>query len=193
MKKTARAPLDRYDTPRAATEALLHHVPEIKGDSLFDPCCGDGRMAERLRSRFAQVMTNDIDTRTPAQQHGDLRHGSIWKPATWIVSNPPFGLVGDALFGALGHAQVGVAMLARLSVLEVCKGRELLAEHPPHKLVVLHRSVLKFRGPGSDSVTCAWLVWSKEALSGPPIVALPNDHPQQTTPYQSPSRVAGVS
>jgi hypothetical protein len=75
------------------------------------------------------------------------------------------------MFAALGHAD-NVAILARLSSLEVCKGREFLADHPPYKLIVIHRSALKFRGgSGSDKVTCAWLLWAQK-LSGPPIVCV---------------------
>ncbi len=49
------------------------------------------------------------------------------------------------------------------SVLEPCEGRGAwLAAHPPQALIVLPR--MSFTGEGkTDSVTCAWVVWAREA------------------------------
>ncbi len=169
-----RAPLDRYDTPAWAVKLLLREVPELRGRRLFDPCCGDGTMALALvLSRFERAVTNDIDVKTPAVAHMDLRRESLWERAAadWCVTNPPFSLTGDVLRLALLHCK-GAALLLRLSALEVCKGRELLQLYPPSRQLVLPR--IRFRGKATDSVTCAWFVWAPPGvvLSGPPILCV---------------------
>jgi hypothetical protein len=180
-----RAPLDRYDTPAWAVKLLLRKVPELRGRRLFDPCCGDGAMARAVsKSRFDEVLINDIDVRMPADLHWDLRRQALWEMAAvqcsigtlraspdWCVTNPPFGLTGDVLRLALMHCK-GVALLLRLSALEVCKGRELLQLYPPSRQIVLPR--IRFRGIGTDSVTTAWFIWPPVGvtLSGPPILCI---------------------
>lgn len=161
--KTERAPLDRYDTPRAAVMALLRELPGLGGNTLLDPCCGNGEMAKEVGRRFERVVTSDIDPSVKATIHRDLRRRSLWESVRpdWTVTNPPFSLVGEALSLALDYSRSGVALFVRLSVLEVCKGREVIEIIPPTRIIVLPR--IKFRGAGSDRVTCAWMVWDLSA------------------------------
>ena len=177
---TGRAPLDRYDTPPWAVQVLLHHVPELRGRRLFDPCCGDGSMSLTVAGgRFQQVLTNDIDSGAPSPFHWDLRRRALWEmaKACWCVTNPPFCLTGEVMQLSLAHCQ-GVALLLRLSALEVCKGRELLELYPPRRQIVLPR--IRFRGRSTDQVTTAWFVWAPvgSELSGPPIVCVSKQHAQ---------------
>lgn len=169
-----RAPLDRYDTPPFATEALVRAVPEIRGGTLFDPCCGETSMAWRLRRRFSRVLLNDIDPKIPIRSHRDLRRPALWEMARpdWCVSNPPFCLAGETLNLALDHCRRGVALLLRLSALEVCEGREFIELYPPQRTIVLPR--IKFRGKGADNVTVAWFVWGLNGLRlrGRPLVCV---------------------
>lgn len=171
MAKTERAPLDRYDTPDWGTRLLLREVPEIRGGTLLDPACGDKRMASLVGRRFRAVRMNDIDKTISGVTHEDAAHEAIWKiPFDWTVSNPPFCIASEILRWALEYSNVGVAFFLRISILEVCKGREFLAQHPPQRLIVAPR--IKFRGASSDKVTCGWHIWSKRRLSGPPIVCV---------------------
>ena len=156
----SRAPLDRYDTPRSAVNVLLRELPELSGRRLFDPCSGNGQMAQAVaKGRFAEVITNDIDPTTPSANHYDLRRRFVWESVRpdWTVTNPPFCWAGECWNLAMDHSRKGVALLVRLSFLEVCKGRERIALHPPDRVIVLPR--MKFDGKGADKVTCAWLVW----------------------------------
>lgn len=166
--------LDRYYTPAFAVDELLKNVPELSGKRLFDPCSGDGTMADRVGARFSTVYTNDIDPDSPASTHLDLRRGAMWETIrpTWTVTNPPFCLLAEVLRLALDYSQ-GVALLLRLSAIEVCKGREFLSLHSPAKQIVLPR--IRFRGRGTDSVTTCWFLWPPvgQTLSGAPIVCVP--------------------
>jgi len=179
--KSARAPLDRYDTPLWMVEALLRHVPEIGGGTLLDPCCGGSSMAWRLAGRFDRVVLNDIDPQVRCSSHRDLLKSSyLWSGSEpdWCVTNPPFSLTGRVINQALHHCRRGVALLLRISALEVCAGREILAIDPPHRLIVLPR--FKFRDRGHDLVTVAWFVWSRqEPLAGAPIVLVSRSQAQR--------------
>ncbi len=158
----SRAPLDRYDTPPFAVAALLRELPELRGRRLFDPCSGNGQMAQAVATgRFAEVITNDIDPTAPTPNHHDLRKRWMWESVApdWCVTNPPFSLAGECWNLAMDYCRKGVAMLVRLSFLEVCKGRERIALCPPIVPIVLPR--IRFRGSATDSVTCAWLVWAQ--------------------------------
>ena len=155
-----RAPLDRYDTPRSAVNVLLRELPELRGRRLFDPCSGNGQMAQAVaKGRFAEVITNDIDPTTPSANHYDLRRRFVWESVRpdWTVTNPPFCWAGECWNLAMDYSRKGVALLVRLSFLEVCKGGERFALHPPDRVIVMPR--MKFDGKGADKVTCAWLVW----------------------------------
>lgn len=184
----SRAPLDRYDTPAFAVAELLKHVPELRGGRLFDPCSGGGEMAAALASRFGHVFTNDVDPTTPAQTHFDLRRRGLWEMARpdWTVTNPPFCLLGEVLRLALDYSK-GVALLLRLSAVEVCEGREYLAVYPPARQIVLPR--IRFRGNGTDSVTCCWFLWPPvgQQLSGSPIVCI--GKPIRTRKTKKPRRL----
>ncbi len=166
--------LDRYYTPRFAVDELLRNVPDLKGKRLFDPCSGDGSMAARCAPRFSEVFTNDIDPDACAMSHLDLRRRAMWEliRPTWTITNPPFCLLGEVLRLALDYSQ-GVALLLRLSAVEVCAGREFLPLYPPTRQIVLPR--IRFRGRGTDSVTTCWFLWPPvgQTLSGAPIVCVP--------------------
>lgn len=172
--KGKRAPYERYDTPPFCTEALARAVPEIRGGTLFDPCCGDTSMAWRLRRRFRQVLLNDLDPRIPVRSHWSLSRRGLWEMAKpdWCVTNPPFSLTGDVLNLALDYCTQGIALLLRLSAMEVCEGREFIEMYPPQRTIILPR--IRFRGGGTDSVTVAWFIWARNGLrlSGPPVVCV---------------------
>jgi len=173
MASKARAPLDRYDTPPWMVAALLREVPEISGRTLLDPCCGNSSMAWMMRSRFERIVLNDIDQNIPCESHRDLRVSThLWTGCDpdWCVTNPPFSLTGRVINQALQYCRVGVALLLRITALEVCAGREIISYDPPQRLIVLPR--FRFRAGGNDSATVAWLVWwrGERPLAGPPIV-----------------------
>ncbi len=105
------------------------------------------------KGRFAEVITNDIDPTAPTPNHHDLRKRWMWESVApdWCVTNPPFCLLGETFNLALDYSRKGVALLVRLSVLEVCKGRERIELYPPDRMIVLPQ--IKFRGQGTDNVS----------------------------------------
>lgn len=160
---------DFYPTPGFATRELLERI-RIAGD-VFEPCVGAGDIANELArcDRVRSLATNDLDRRHEAMMHGDATDGRWWRSLLrydWIVTNPPFGVAHQILPFAYQYARVGVAMLLRLTYLEPCEGRAAwLSEYPPDHLIVLPR--ISFTGDGdTDSVTCGWMVWSKDDIVG---------------------------
>lgn len=175
----ARRENDRYLTPGWATATLIERAPEIYGETLLDPCCGDGRMALALASRFRLIRVNDLDPASLAKtsalllEQGDCLYQPSGAardatdpalydpPPDWLVTNPPFSHAGRIAWTALQHVEVGVALLLRITWLEPCKGREWLTRFPPTRMIVMPR--IDFVGAGSvDSATCCWLIWQRE-------------------------------
>lgn len=159
-KASKRRENDRYLTPPMATSALMQAFPELRGEVLIDPCCGDGRMAAQLKDRFIAVHLNDIDPRADAHFHDDATQPAFWERfygRCWSVSNPSFQGASKIIWNALGRG-FHVAMLLRLTFLEPTTGRQWLTRIPPTAILVLPR--IDFIGAGSvDSSTYAWMIW----------------------------------
>lgn len=161
---------DQYFTPASATKELLKHI-NLSGCSVLECCNGAGDITQVLcEGTTAIVGTNDIDTQLEADFHVDVSVYDNWtifgRGISWVISNPPFNQAPQIVPIAYAHAQVGIAMLLRLSFLEPCfSGKSnraaWLSQFPPHKLVVLPR--ISFTGDGkTDNVTCAWMIWEKD-------------------------------
>lgn len=160
---------DFYPTPSWATKELLKRI-HVRG-VVLEPCVGKGDIARVLLNSpdVVAVPTNDLDRAHQADSHFDATDNRAWGFGTvidWTVTNPPFTVAHKILPLALRHSRVGVAMLLRLTYLEPCEGRGLwLEEYPPEHLIVLPR--ISFTGDGdTDSVTCAWMVWSNGYVVG---------------------------
>lgn len=162
---------DFYPTPDWATETLLDRHA-MKGSSAFECCVGDGAISRVLQKRFRDcVWTNDIVMAGVIDQHYKLdaaeaknwqEHWTGFHGFDWVITNPPFNRAAEIVPLAYRYAQIGIAMLLRLSFLEPVEDRGAwLNQHPPTKLIVLPR--ISFTGDGkTDSVTCAWMIWEKQ-------------------------------
>lgn len=167
---------DWYPTPSWATQMLINRV-ELRG-FVLECCSGDGAIANALKTSKPKahlVTTNDLDQKWDADFHGDATDPAWWEDqnCNWVVTNPPFTVAEKIVPLAVKHAFNGVAMLLRLSYLEPCGGRYgFLAERPPSTLIVLPR--ISFTGDGkTDSVTCAWMVWERNAPNQQVVIVPP--------------------
>lgn len=155
--------LDYYETPSWMVQSLLRHHDLSSPGFVLEPCAGDGSIARVLRAAGLRVLTNDIDQRHDADRHDDATRFEFWDGAwandlAWVVSNLPFNRAFDIVRHALGTAVKGVAILLRKSFLEPTVERgEWLAAHPPTRVIGLPRH--SFRGRGSDTVSCDWMIW----------------------------------
>lgn len=174
-----RRPYDFYETPPHYTAVLLKEITVRRGQTVFEPCVGDGAITRVLTHTCPglTIITNDIDSKRRAQHHGDARDRCVWRDAaagwsggfSWAIFNPPFSAALALAEHALAYAD-RTAMLVRLSFLEPTADRErFLANHPPTRVIVLPRHSFRNRDDGKrghDSVTCAWLVWDNDLVPG---------------------------
>lgn len=116
-------------------------------------------MVIALENRGLSVIENDI-TQKDGMDATKAGIYDIHRP-DWIITNPPFNKAFSILTMALSRCE-NVAMILRLSFLEPTKTRGIfLSITPPSGLIILPR--MSFTEDGkTDSVTCAWMIWSKE-------------------------------
>jgi hypothetical protein len=175
-----RSKLDFYPTAGWAADVLWRRLPMARDEIGYrrggmaivkapltwaEPCVGAGDIARP--GAPAPAWTNDVDRSREATYRLDATNDSAWEHFTavdWIVTNPPFKYGLPILERAIRHARVGAAFLLRLTFLEptmkVMPRAGFLREHPPTRMLVLPR--ISFDGSGgTDSVTCAWMVWCK--------------------------------
>lgn len=180
---------DFYPTEPWVTRALLKAVDfrreaydrdwNIRGSMIWEPACGDGRMAEPLREAGYQVVASDI---------GDYGYGNIRfdflepetalliadrGPLAAIVTNPPFDLAVPFIIRALEltkATQGKVAILQRHEFDAPASNRPLF-QLPFAAKLILHKRPRWSDGPdkASPRFPYAWYLWDW-AHQGPPIL-----------------------
>jgi hypothetical protein len=159
--------LEFYETPLGVVRALLDNSP-VGQRSVFEPCAGDLAIARLL----PDCLTNDIDKRRPTSLHLDATKPETWAGIPrrdWVVTNPPFSKAELILPLAFEWAEVGVAFLLRLTFLEPCNGRAAwLREHEFNfaKMLIFNPRPSFTKNRKTDSVTAAWMIWTKEEQPG---------------------------
>lgn len=163
--------LDFFPTPPWGTRALTHRVlplldlpPALTSGSAWDPCCGQGHMALALAEHFSRAEASDIHDYGFGKVHDFLHPDFLWRPADWIVMNPPFNRASEFVDKALKLARTGVAMLVRLAFLE-SEGRyeDLFLPHRPQLVAQFVERVPMHKGRwvvnGKTATAYCWLVW----------------------------------
>jgi hypothetical protein len=165
--------LDYFPTPPWATRALIErvmprfgHQASFHAQSVWEPACGEGHMAEVLREYFREVTASDIHDYGyghVADFLGDIVPGND----EWIITNPPFGDGAEAfVLRALEFARVGVAMFFRLQWLEtIGRFERVFQPFPPAVIaqfaerVPLHKG--RWESAGTTATAYLWIVWLK--------------------------------
>lgn len=172
--------LDFFPTPPWATRAFLAVLENRgwvePGQTVWEPACGEGHMAEPLREAFARVYASDVHDYGCGYAAGSFLGDEgleldvarpPFKP-DWIITNPPFNLALPFLRRALEQAEVGVAFLARLAWVESQERfHDVFSWRPPALIAqsVDRIPMLEGRYDPSASTTMAyaWFVWLKDA------------------------------
>lgn len=159
-----------YETPKAFTRWLFDEVHI--GGQVFEPCVGNGAIADIVGPNYRQWKTNDLDPLWPADLHLDAAQPAMWEQighVDWTVSNPPFTPALEIITLALQHSAIGVAMHLRASIHEVLKTgvrRTWMRDHPPTGILWLPRfAYQRSKTTGkwtTDSVCACWCVWIKD-------------------------------
>lgn len=174
-----------YETPEAATRLLFRDMTTL-GHSIYgtvyEPCVGSGAIPRAQATLADEILppwsvdrwlTNDLDPRWPADTHMDAALPASWpRDVDFTVSNTPFSAAIDIADHALRFSRRGVALHLRGSIHEVLKTgprRRWFREHPPTGTIWLPRFAFQRNKKGewaTDSVTCCWVVWLKQAPAG---------------------------
>lgn len=160
--------LDYFPTPPFATRALMEVVLPHLGvnhlDSIWEPACGEGHIAEVLREYAQEVMATDVFDFGYGDAHDFLSGEPQWSP-DWIVTNPPFNDKAEAfVLRAIEAARAGVAMFLRLQWLEtVGRYERIFKPQPPALIAQFAERVPLCKGrwdpDGSTATAYLWIVW----------------------------------
>jgi hypothetical protein len=191
--------LDRFYTPTWAVDALLKRLALPARSRILEPCAGQElRIAKVLERAGHTVVTNDLDDAAPTDFHLDFP-GVVerWPERVrmmtegqdgldWIITNPPYttaSCTAASFVEACLKVCPRVAVLLRVSWLEVCADRErLLAEQPPARIITLPR--VRFDGPAiaakkgskegrtSSPGGNAWFLWWHDAPPDLPLISV---------------------
>jgi hypothetical protein len=162
----SRIAAEKYYTPPWVVDALAPYLPQrIK--SVWEPACGDGRMAKALRKLGLEVKATDLD------RGKDFLIGN--DATECVITNPPFNqerqFIEHALKVTKPHRGF-VAMLARINFDAGKTRAHLFGDCPQYaKKLVLTRRIVWFDRPGAaPSENHCWLMWDW-LHNGPPEIA----------------------
>ena len=166
---------DFYPTPEGITRSLLEICPELPR-FIFEPCAGNGAIADVLQSKEKYVQDSDIQW----VSESDLRPQDATTAHFWdfwnlelpvyakdwaTVTNPPFNLAHEILPLAYKYSPWGCAFLLRLSYLEPAANRASWlqgnADNLRYVIPVNPRPQFRRDSKSTDSATVAWMVWQK--------------------------------
>lgn len=170
-KKWERKPADLYPTPVDGTESLMPLLQQYGVKRVWEPACGDGRMARVLEWHGLDVLATDL------REHSGYGIGGFnfltdhlskigWDPKDDIdavITNPPFSHAKEFIIKALTVAPF-VAMLVKQTYWNV-QGRLPLWDgfRPSYFLPVTWRlAFLKDERGNSPLMDCAWVVWVRD-------------------------------
>lgn len=178
---------DFYRTPAWVTEALLNNV-DLRGP-VWEPCCGDGAMAQVLTERGHQVVASDIVDRGYGQAGVDFYEcQSIPEGCQSLITNPPYGESGPAnrsvrtsrtqmprfarhALSLTERAQGQLALLVRLQWSAGHKASTLISSGPLDTVVVLTKRIQWFdMGPNTHNGQHhhCWLFWDYQRRTSCP-------------------------
>ena len=176
----ARIERDHYPTPAWVVAALAEHV-DFQGLTVWEPACGDGRMAEALRLHgCSRVYATDIANGYAGQDEildflSGLAPKLLPRSPDGIVTNPPLGnkgKTGEAFIDAGLRQIAGGGFLALLlpNDFDSAKTRSRFFGDCPHFVgkITLTRRVKWFNHPDkpdrNPKENHAWFWWARNAL-----------------------------
>ena len=174
-----RAAFDFYPTEPWVTRALLSLIPLAPAGLkncetlVWEPACGDGRMAKVLIEHGYRVESSDLADHGYGRVGADFLTERPWfeEPINAIVTNPPFDLAPRFIARALEltEPQRGiVAMIQRHEFDAPFKNRPLFVWPYASKLILHKRPRWSDDDKASPRFPYAWYVWDWRH-QGPPV------------------------
>lgn len=172
---------DFYATDPQSVKDLLN-IANIQGSSFYEPCVGQGHIAEVLKSYFpnAEVIGSDlIDRGYPKTILLDYLKDDNNIQTDWIISNPPYKYAKEFVDRALSQTKKGVAMFLKIQFLEGQTRKKWFKKNPPKYVYVFSKRQDPWRDGASSnpktgkkwgSTMCfAWFIWEKD-FNGEPTI-----------------------
>ncbi len=174
--------LDFFPTPPWGTRALCEYLARqwnLENQTVWEPACGEGDMAQPLEEFFKAVIASDVFDYGFGMVF-DFLLTQMLKPeflneqpdgmVDWVISNPPFRLAEDFVKEALEHVRVGVAMLVRSAFLEsIDRHEDLFMKYRPYVILQFSERLPMVKGrldkKASTATAYSWIVWTKRGLS----------------------------
>lgn len=160
MAKWERKDADLYPTPEDAVQVILNADPPPAGCLVYEPACGNGKMAWVIQQAGYEVMASDIRDTGYGEAGVDFRKWRGQVPA--IITNPPFVYAEEFIRRAVSQADY-VALLLKSNFFNT-DGRASLWEHftPAGVYPVCWRiAFLEEERGKSPLMDCNWYVWKR--------------------------------
>src|SRR3990167_2918633 len=168
--KEDRKPHDFYETPEDTTFTLLKYLEQIhvldkKLDRIWEPACGDGKLAEVFRKEGYNINCTD------KYKYNYIRNTSPETDflladatnSTWIITNPPFTLAYEfiehsiKLLTKARNYRGGVALLLKSNFWHVKRNSKLKQPEVVAPLTWRPNFTQDHKSPVLDM---AWSIWS---------------------------------
>lgn len=160
---------DFYATDPNAIDLLLKSV-QPKG-KIYECCCGQGHLSERLKQRGFSVISTDLVNRGYGCGGVDfLKLDKLPDGVHTICTNPPYGISTDIIEHALNLMSNGDEMYMFLKTLYL-EGSErynrIYSQYPPYKVLQFVKRVTCAKNAdfvnnaGGGYVSYMWFCWRK--------------------------------
>lgn len=174
---------DFYATDPKSVKALLD-VANIRGESFYEPCCGQGHISKVLKKHYpkSRHYASDLIDREYGTGYVDfLKVGTFFGKSKfdWIITNPPFKHAQEFVEKSLSMTNTGVAMFLKIQFLEGQTRQQFLKDTPLKYVYVFSARQNPWRngieinpdtGKRWEGTMCfAWFVW-KHGYKGEPKV-----------------------
>lgn len=177
-----RDPNDYYPTPAEVTWALVNWMGGLKGQTVWEPACGQGHMAEVLEAAGARVIATELN----GQGYGKAGVNFLTtqgRACDWIITNPPFNCAEAFILRCIWHRKP-FAMLLKSQYWHAASRTRLFMQHRPTAVLPLTwRPDFKGadNGGGSPMMDLIWTVWSSkpsEQTIYQPLIKAANENKQ---------------
>jgi len=163
-----RHPEDFYATDPIAID-LLCSVEKFEG-TVWEPCCGQGHLSERLKNFGYTVFPSDIIDRGYGKSGVDFLKQISTFGCNNIITNPPYSFAQEFVTHSLFLLPENgkLAMFLKLTFLEAKKRKELFEKFPPKTVYVSSSRIICAKNGDFDkqkkigsAVAYCWYLWEK--------------------------------